>query len=229
MLSEDDRSRIWQDKNNAIKIKTKKTTSTRSSNSKNVIIKRRSSKVRITPFQIFTLIFLYNEESKESAKRTIIRNQTLARRYYPGLPNPSPHISLRQLAIMIPDSSLLSNIMKTDQVYEELKLLEDNDLIAAEWDREYDKDNYVFSLSTSGIIWVKQYLGQLSPITELNEYEENIEKVKSSNELKIWFRELRNKIKGRTQDEIADIVVEGTKKHGISLIASLIQLANQTH
>jgi hypothetical protein len=188
----------------------------------------RTKKVRITSFQIFTLLFLYNEESKESEKRAVIRNRNLAKRFYPGLPNPSPHISLRELALLIPDDTILSNIMSIDQMYNELKLLEVNELITAEWDREYDKDNYEFSLSTNGIIWTKRYLGQFPVLTQRDEYVENVENTKTPTEIRKWFIELKDKVIGKTQDEVADLIVNGTKKYGLSIITSLINLTNQS-
>jgi len=188
--------------------------------------KKRANKKHLTSFQIFTLLFLYYQESRESEKRSIRRSLTIGRNFYPGSPYPKFHISLRELAILIPTSTILAEIMNINQMYNELKILEVNDLLVPQWDRDFDKDNYVFSLTTSGIIWVKHYLGLLPHLTEMEDYTENVENSESTNEVKQWFKGLKDKIKGKAQDEIAEIIVTGVKTHGLSLITSIINLAN---
>ncbi|MDN5868156.1 MAG: hypothetical protein L0H55_12265 [Candidatus Nitrosocosmicus sp.] len=94
--------------------------------------KKRAYKKQISSFQIFTLLFLYYQESKESEKRNIRRSLTIGRNFYPGSPNPKFHISLRELAILIPSSTVLEDIMNINQMYNELKILEVNDLIVSQ-------------------------------------------------------------------------------------------------
>jgi hypothetical protein len=53
-----------------------------------------------------------------------------------------------------------------------------------------------------------------------------VENSESTNEVKVWFKGLKDKIKGKAQDEIAEIIVTGVKTHGLSLMTSIINLAN---
>ena len=188
--------------------------------------KRAEIKNKLRLFR-FLPYYSYIMRKRESEKRNARRKLTFTRNNYPGLPNSKYHISLRELAIKIPHSEILTNILNINQMYKELKLLEINDLVSPMWDREHYKDNYAFSITTTGIISTIQYLGQFPKATEREDYIENVEKSESTNEVKDWFKGLKDKIKGKSQEEVAKLIVTGIKTYGLNIIPLVMNISNQ--
>jgi hypothetical protein len=187
--------------------------------------KKIEEEVPISPMQIFILIYLYSEEIKEIQKKDIIRHirQSNKSNFSGYIHNVS--ITLREISLLIPSSILPNMRINEEHIYTQLKILEYNQLLGVFFEKLQEKENTVFFITIDGIILVKQIFSSLSDkIQDKKAFEEDIDKIEGSKNAKDWLKGLSLELKLMAKDEIADMVINGVKIYGPSLIVLLINL-----
>ena len=187
--------------------------------------KKIEEEVPITPMQIFILIYLYSEEIKEIQKKDIIRHIRQSNKYdFSGYTH-NVSLSLREISLLIPSSILPNMRINEEHIYAQLKILEYNQLLGVSFEKLQEKENTVFFITIDGIILVKQIFSSLSDkIQDKMVFEEYIDKIEGSKNAKDWLKGLSLELKLMAKDEIADMVINGVKIYGPSLIVLLINL-----
>jgi hypothetical protein len=187
--------------------------------------KKIEEEVPITPMQIFILIYLYSEEIKEIQKKDIIRHIRQSNKYdFSGYTH-NVSLSLREISLLIPSSILPNMRINEEHIYTQLKILEYNKLLGVSFEKLQEKENTVFFITIDGIILVKQIFSSLSDkIQDKTVFEEYIDKIEGSKNAKDWLKGLSLELKLMAKDEIADMVINGVKIYGPSLIVLLINL-----
>ena len=187
--------------------------------------KKIEEEVPITPMQIFILIYLYSEEIKEIQKKDIIRHIRQSNKYdFSGYTH-NVSLSLREISLLIPSSILPDMRINEEHIYTQLKILEYNQLLGVSFEKLQEKENTVFFITIDGIILVKQIFSSLSDkIQDKMVFEEYIDKIEGSKNAKDWLKGLSLELKLMAKDEIADMVINGVKIYGPSLIVLLINL-----
>ncbi len=187
--------------------------------------KKIEEEVPISPMQIFILIYLYSEEIKEIQKKDIIRHirQSNKSNFSGYIHNVS--ITLREISLLIPSSILPNMRINEEHIYTQLKILEYNQLLGVFFEKLQEKENAVFFITIDGIILVKQIFSSLSDkIQDKKVFEEDIDKIEGAKNAKDWLKGLSQELKLMAKDEIADMVINGVKIYGTSLIVLLINL-----
>jgi hypothetical protein len=187
--------------------------------------KKIEEEVPITPMQIFILIYLYSEEIKEIQKKDIIRHiRHSTKSHFSGYIH-NVSISLREISLLIPSSILPDMRINEEHIYTQLKILEYNQLLGFLFEKLQEKENSVFFITIDGIILVKQIFSSLSDkIQDEKVFEEDIDKIEGNENAKDWLKGLSFDLKRMAKDEIADVVINGVKIYGPSLIVLLINL-----
>ena len=138
-------------------------------------------------------------------------------------------ISLRDLSLLIPSSILPEMRINEEFIYTQLKILEYNRLLGISVDEIQDKENTLFFITIDGIILVKQIFSTLSDkIQDKKVYQEDIDKLEGNKEIKDWLKGLWIKLKDKAKDDIADMVIDGVKIYGPSVIVLLINLLSSS-
>ncbi|MER5175288.1 MAG: hypothetical protein ABJB76_11560 [Candidatus Nitrosocosmicus sp.] len=183
----------------------------------------------ITPIQIFILTYLYSEEVQETQKKEIINNILRSNRSHYSEFSHHISISLRDLSLLIPSSILPEMRINEEFIYTQLKILEYNRLLGISVDEIQDKENTLFFITIDGIILVKQIFSTLSDkIQDKKVYQEDIDKLEGNKEIKDWLKGLWIKLKDKAKDDIADMVIDGVKIYGPSVIVLLINLLSSS-
>ena len=187
--------------------------------------KKIEEEVPITPMQIFILIYLYSEEIKEIQKKDIIRHiRSSNKSNFTGYIH-NVSMSLREISLLIPSSILPDMRINEEHIYTQLKILEYNQLLGILFEKLQEKENSLFFITIDGIILVKQIFSSLSDkIQDEKVFEEDIDKIEGNENTKDWLKGLSFDLKRMAKDEIADMVINGVKVYGPSLIALLINL-----
>ncbi|MDQ6723439.1 MAG: hypothetical protein M3Z01_04150 [Thermoproteota archaeon] len=187
--------------------------------------KKTEEEVPITPIQIFILTYLYSEEIQETQKKVIINNILRSNKSHLSEFSHHVSISLRDISLLIPYSLLPDMRINEEHIYNQLKILEYNRLLGISADDIQDKENTLFFITIDGIILIKQIFSTLSDkIQDKKVYEEDINKLDGNKETKDWLKELWVKFKDKPKDDISDIIIEGVKIYGVSVIVLLIDL-----
>jgi hypothetical protein len=187
--------------------------------------KKIEEEVPITPIQIFILIYLYSEEIKEIQKKDIIRHIRHSNKsdFSGYIHNVS--MSLREISLLIPSSILPDMRINEEHIYTQLKILEYNQLLGILFEKLQEKESSVFFITIDGIILVKQIFSSLSDkIQDEKVFEEDIDKIEGNKNAKDWLKGISLDLKRMAKDEIADMVINGVKIYGPSLIVLLINL-----
>lgn len=191
--------------------------------------KKTEEEVPITPIQIFILTYLYSEEIQETQKKVIINDILRSNKSHFSEFSHHVSISLRDISLLIPFSLLPDMRINEEHIYNQLKILEYNHLLGISEDDMQDKENTLFFITIDGIILIKQIFSTLSDkIQDKKVYEEDINKLEGNKETKDWLKELWVKFKDKPKDDISDIVIEGVKIYGVSVIVLLIDLLSTT-
>lgn len=191
--------------------------------------KKIEDEVPITPIQIFILTHLYSEEIKETLKKEIINNILRSSKSYHSEYSHHISISLRDISLLIPSSLLPEIRIDEEHIYNQIKILEYNNLLGTSVDNLQEKENTLFFITIDGIILVKQIFSALSDrIKDKNVFEEDINRLEGNKEIKDWLKMLWIDLKDKAKDEIADTVIEGVKTHGPSAIVLLINLLSSS-
>ncbi len=191
--------------------------------------KKTEEEVPITPIQIFILTYLYSEEIQETQKKVIIKDILRLNKSHFSEFSHHVSISLRDISLLIPFSLLPDMRINEEHIYNQLKILEYNHLLGISEDDMQDKENTLFFITIDGIILIKQIFSTLSDkIQDKKVYEEDINKLEGNKETKDWLKELWVKFKDKPKDDISDIVIEGVKIYGVSVIVLLIDLLSTT-
>ncbi len=191
--------------------------------------KKIEEEVPITPIQIFILTYLYSEEVQETQKKEIINNILRSNRSHYSEFSHHISISLRDLSLLIPSSILPEMRINEEHIYTQLKILEYNRLLGISVDEIQDKENTMFFITIDGIILVKQIFSTLSDkIQDKKVYQEDIDKLEGNKEIKDWLKGLWIQLKDKAKDDIADMVIDGVKIYGPSVIVLLINLLSSS-
>lgn len=191
--------------------------------------KKIEEEVPITPIQIFILTYLYSEEVQETQKKEIINNILRSNRSHYSEYSHHISISLRDLSLLIPSSILPEMRINEEHIYTQLKILEYNRLLGISVDEIQEKENTLFFITIDGIILVKQIFSTLSDkIQDKKVYQEDIDKLEGNKEIKDWLKGLWIKLKDKAKDDIADMVIDGVKIYGPSVIVLLINLLSSS-
>lgn len=183
----------------------------------------------ITPFQFFALSYLYSEELKKMEKEQFIDDNIRMRTHHSQSSiTPSPiSVSVRELAVKLP-ISMIENRVSTDQILEQLQILESNQLLELAGIGGYRGEYTKFSITTDGIIFLKAIYAKLSQaIKDKNVYEKTIDSVEGNSEAKTWLKGTWDELKYKAQDEIADTILSGVRKYGTELIGIGFRLLNE--
>ncbi|MBA3750308.1 MAG: hypothetical protein H0X03_05350 [Nitrosopumilus sp.] len=187
--------------------------------------KKIDEEVSITPIQTFILTYLFYEEILETQQKEI----NVSIRDHPENHFPENHnhifISLKDITLLIPSSLLPDMRINEEYIYNQLKILEYNNLLDVSLDNLQERDNTSFFITIDGIILVKQIFSTLlDKIEDKKVFEEEIDRIEGNKEVKDWLKDLHSKLKDKSKDEIADMVIEGIKIHGLVGIVLLINL-----
>jgi hypothetical protein len=187
--------------------------------------KKIEEEVPITPIQTFILIYLYSEEIKEIQKKDTPRHIQHSDKSHFSEYTHNVSISLREISLLIPSSILPDMRLNEEHIHTQLKILEYNRLLGVFFEKVQEKENSVFFITIDGIILVKQIFTTLSDkIQDKKVFEEDIDKIEGNKNAKDWLKGLSSELKHKAKDEIADIVINGVKIHGPSLIVLLINV-----
>jgi hypothetical protein len=134
-------------------------------------------------------------------------------------------MSLREISLLIPSSILPDMRINEEHIYTQLKILEYNQLLGILFEKLQEKESSVFFITIDGIILVKQIFSSLSDkIQDEKVFQEEIDKIEGNKNAKDWLKEISLDLKRMAKDEIADMVINGVKIYGPSLIVLLINL-----
>ena len=187
--------------------------------------KKIEEEVPITPIQIFILIYLYSEEIKEIQKKDTLRHIQHSDKPHFSEYTYNVSISLREISLLIPSSILPNMGLNEEHIHTQLKILEYNRLLGVFFEKVQEKENSVFFITIDGIILVKQIFSTLwDKMQDKKVFEEDIDKIEGNKNAKDWLKGLSSELKRKAKDEIADIVINGVKIHGPSLIVLLINV-----
>jgi hypothetical protein len=187
--------------------------------------KKIEEEVPITPIQIFILTYLFYKEILETQQKE--NNNNNRDQLENHFQDNSDHIfiSLKDITLLIPSSLLPETRIKEEYIFNQLKILEYNHLLGVSQENIQDKDDSLFFITIDGIILVKQiFYTLLDKIEYKKVFEEEIDKIEGNREAKEWLKDLHSKLKYKSKDEIADMVIDGIKVHGYSVIVLLINL-----
>ena len=178
----------------------------------------------ITPVQVFALSYLYTEELKRRQKEEFLDSQRLRTHSSHSSVLTRPiSVTLRNLCNIIP-SSMISQSLTAEQVFNELMVLVQQGYLEQEF-RNRPAEYASFSITSDGMLLIKQYLtGLSSAIKEGQIKEQDIERAQGDNVIKKYFKELLSKVKDRSQDEIVDALFSAIKTHGIKMTIMLVSL-----
>jgi hypothetical protein len=191
--------------------------------------KKFEEEVPITPIQIFILTYLYSEEVKETQKKEIINNIIRSSKSAHSEFSHHVSISLRDISLLIPSSILPDMRINEEHIYNQIKILEYNRLIGIAIDDLQNKENTLFFITIDGIILVKQIFSALSDkIQDKKLFEEDIDKLEGNKEIKDWLKGLWKNLKDKAKDDIVDMVIDGVKIYGPSVIVVLINLLSSS-
>jgi hypothetical protein len=191
--------------------------------------KKFEEEVPITPIQIFILTYLYSEEVKETQKKEIINNIIRSSKSVRSEFSHHVSISLRDISLLIPSSILPDMRINEEHIYNQIKILEYNRLIGISIDDLQNKENTLFFITIDGIILVKQIFSALSDkIQDKKLFEEDIDKLEGNKEIKDWLKSLWKNLKDKAKDDIVDMVIDGVKIYGPSVIVVLINLLSSS-
>jgi hypothetical protein len=191
--------------------------------------KKFEEEVPITPIQIFILTYLYSEEVKETQKKEIINNIIRSSKSAHSEFSHHVSISLRDISLLIPSSILPDMRINEEHIYNQIKILEYNRLIGISIDNLQNKENTLFFITIDGIILVKQIFSALSDkIQDKKLFEEDIDKLEGNKEIKDWLKGLWKNLKDKAKDDIVDMVIDGVKIYGPSVIVVLINLLSSS-
>jgi hypothetical protein len=191
--------------------------------------KKFEEEVPITPIQIFILTYLYSEEVKETQKKEIINNIIRSSKSAHSEFSHHVSISLRDISLLIPSSILPDMRINEEHIYNQIKILEYNRLIGISIDDLQNKENTLFFITIDGIILVKQIFSALSDkIQDKKLFEEDIDKLEGNKEIKDWLKGLWKNLKDKAKDDIVDMVIDGVKIYGPSVIVVLINLLSSS-
>ena len=116
-----------------------------------------------------------------------------------------------------------------EHIYNQIKILEYNRLIGISIDDLQNKENTLFFITIDGIILVKQIFSALSDkIQDKKLFEEDIDKLEGNKEIKDWLKGLWKNLKDKAKDDIVDMVIDGVKIYGPSVIVVLINLLSSS-
>ncbi len=191
--------------------------------------KKFEEEVPITPIQIFILTYLYSQEVNETQKKEIINN--ILRSSKSNYSEFSHHvsISLRDISLLIPSSILPDMRINENHIYNQIKILEYNHLLGISIDNLQDKENILFFITIDGIILIKQIFSTLSDkIQNKKVFEEDIDKLEGNKEIKEWLKGLWINLKDKAEDDIVEMVIDGVKVYGPSVIVILINLLSSS-
>jgi hypothetical protein len=191
--------------------------------------KKFEEEVPITSIQIFILTYLYSEEVKETQKKEIINNIIRSSKSAHSEFSHHVSISLRDISLLIPSSILPDMRINEEHIYNQIKILEYNRLIGISIDDLQNKENTLFFITIDGIILVKQIFSALSDkIQDKKLFEEDIDKLEGNKEIKDWLKGLWKNLKDKAKDDIVDMVIDGVKIYGPSVIVVLINLLSSS-
>lgn len=191
--------------------------------------KKFEEEVPITPIQIFILTYLYSEEVKETQKKETINNILRSSKSVYSEFSHHVSISLRDTSLLIPSSILPDMRINEKHIYNQIKILEYNRLIGISIDNLQDKENTLFFITIDGIILVKQIFSALSDkIQDKKLFEEDIDKLEGNKEIKDWLKGVWKNLKDKAKDDIVDMVLDGVKIYGPSVIVVLINLLSSS-
>src|SRR5919112_2747370 len=187
--------------------------------------KKIEEEVPITPIQTFILIYLYSEEIKEIQKKDIIRHiRPSTKSHFSGYMH-NVSMSLREISLLIPSSILPDMRINEEHIYTQLKILEYNQLLGILFEKLQEKENSVFFITIDGIILVKQIFSSFSDkIQDEKVFQEDIDKIEGNENTKDWLKGLSFDLKRMAKDEMANVVFDGVKIYGTSVIVLLINL-----
>ena len=152
----------------------------------------KAAKDKHSPFQLFALTYFYATGLEQNKLMETDPNKRIT-------------MGIADFVNVTPKAFLPENV---DQIKNELQGLQRELLlsdVAEKW----------FLTRSHGQLYVKKNLDQLvSKIHDPREYEGIIENMETSGEVTSFIRQLIDKFKGQTQDEIVKTVIEGAHKYG---------------
>lgn len=179
-----------------------------------------------TPLQIFALSYLYSEELTQRQKEEISDSHRMVTHHSHSTVLPTPiSITVKELIIILP-SSMIPEIPTVEEVCNQLNVLEERGLLTQPY-RRYDGGEYaIFSITGDGMLFIKQYYAELSKaIRDKRVYEKNIvDSIEGNNNIKEYLKRVGSKVKEKSQEEMADMLLSGVKTYGPLLISTLISV-----
>jgi hypothetical protein len=159
-----------------------------------------------TEFQLFVLTYCYGMELERVA-------------------DGQPIVTIQEIAELTPVEFLPEN---ESQMRAELSSLVESKLLVDTYtdDSLNQQPLGVYHLgNVNGVIFVRKYLGTLVPkVVDQSQTENVINKTQGKAEVKSYFAGLFDKLKEKSQDEIASGLISGAKQYGLSAIIFLVKM-----
>jgi hypothetical protein len=188
----------------------------------------RSHTTPTSPLQIFALSYLYSEESTQRQKEQFLDSQRIVTHHSHSSVLSGPvYMTVRELITILP-LSIVSETPTAQEIYEQLNILADRGLLEGKGSY-LSEEHASYYITGTGMLFIKRYYAGLSKaIKDKRLYEENIESIEGNSKIKEFLKGIGNKLKERSQEEIADEVLSGVKTCGPLLITSLIHMVTKS-
>lgn len=182
-------------------------------------------KVPITPFQIFTLTYLYSQELFLENREKALDKVRLATHHLQSRITRNPiSMNVKQLATILPPS-VIDDDLTVNEMVRQLSMLQKNELLDVGMLGSSTEGFGSFSITTEGILLVKKIFGNIKKsMKDKKFYQKKIEDTEGNSNTKKWLKGMWDKLKDKAQDEIVDEILSQVKIYGPQLIGFMIRL-----
>ena len=194
---------------------------------------KKDKQLRYTPFQIFVLTYLTSEESKQQKdNKAFGRPSPVGLTYNYRFTTSINELTTIVLPNLIPGDKLDPSDILTRTVNEVIDL-EKQELIKYEHERSHPSfkgEQYEgFYVTPGGKLFVRKcFVGLVSKIEDKIQYERIVEQTEANTIVKKYFKELREKLIDKSQDQVIEIISSGIKEYAVVGISIALRLVGLT-
>jgi len=191
---------------------------------------KKDKQLEYTPFQISVLSYLTIEESKQQRDNTVFGNNSPVGFTY----NYRFTTSINELSTIVSPNLIPGDKPDPSDIFtrtiNEVIELERKELIKYEHERSHPSfkgEQYEgFYVTTQGKLFVRKcFVGLVPKIEDKIQYERVVEQTEANTEVKKYFKELREKLIDKSQDQVVEMIISGMKEYtvvGISIALRLL-------
>jgi hypothetical protein len=188
-----------------------------------------SSKKDYNQFQLFVLSFLTTEEQRQDENKLafgkpIDHSLPMKFRYATTV----SELSLKIPPTFIPDQKSGRDILHI--VIKYVDELKEDGLLATDTQYRYNEpENEQFYVTASGRLLIRRhYQGIISVIENKKRYEQIVDNLDANLQNKKYLKDLRNKLKDKTEDAIISTVLSEAITGGVTVLLFLVHLLMHT-